>query len=67
MTLMNSFSKVCANLDQRFFLSFCPIKITGKLAWKRHSSNISTMRRSVSSPDETLRMELKVRRAAEYF
>ena len=29
--------------------------------------NISSMRRSVSSPDETLRRELKIRRAAEYF
>ena len=34
------------------------------------SSNISSMRRSVSSPDETLsekRVALKIRRAAEYF
>ena len=30
-------------------------------------SNISNMRRSVSSPDETPRRELKIRRAAEYF
>ena len=29
--------------------------------------NISSMRRSVSSPDETLRRGLKIRRAAEYF
>ena len=29
--------------------------------------NISSMRRSVSSPDETLRRELKIRRVAEYF
>ena len=29
-------------------------------------SNISNMRRSVSSPDETPRRELKIRRAAEY-
>ena len=29
--------------------------------------NISSMRRSVSSPDETLRRELKIRRAPEYF
>ena len=29
--------------------------------------NISNMRCSVSSPDETLRRELKIRRAAEYF
>ena len=29
--------------------------------------NISSMRRSVSSPDETPRRELKIRRAAEYF
>ena len=29
--------------------------------------NISSMRRNVSSPDETLRRELKKRRAAEYF
>ena len=29
--------------------------------------NISNMRRSVSSPDETPRRELKIRRAAEYF
>ena len=31
------------------------------------SSNISNMRRSVSSPDETPRRELKIRSAAEYF
>ena len=31
------------------------------------SSNISRWRRTVSSPDETLRRELKIRRAAEYF
>ena len=30
-------------------------------------SNISNMRRSVSSPDETPKRELKIRRAAEYF
>ena len=29
--------------------------------------NISSMRRSVSSPDETLRRELKIRRETEYF
>ena len=29
--------------------------------------NISSIRRSVSSPDETLRRELKMRRAAECF
>ena len=29
--------------------------------------NISSMRRSFSSPDETLRRELKIRRAPEYF
>ena len=29
--------------------------------------NIPSMKRSVSSPDETLRTELKIRRAAEYF
>ena len=29
--------------------------------------NISSMRRNVSSSDETLRRELKIRRAAEYF
>ena len=31
------------------------------------SSNISSMRRSVSSPDETLRRELKIKHAVEYF
>ena len=31
------------------------------------SSNISSMRRGVSSPDETLRGELKIQRATEYF
>ena len=31
------------------------------------SSSISSMRRSVSSPDETPRREFKIRRAAEYF
>ena len=31
------------------------------------SNNISNMRRSVSSPDETPRRELKIRSAAEYF
>ena len=31
------------------------------------SRNISNMRCSVSSPDETLRRELKIRCAAEYF
>ena len=30
-------------------------------------SNISSMRRSVSSPDERLRREMKIRRTAEYF
>ena len=30
-------------------------------------SNILSMRRTVSSPDETLRRELKIRRRAEYF
>ena len=30
-------------------------------------SKISSIRRSVSSPDETLRKKLKIRRAAEYF
>ena len=30
-------------------------------------SNISNMRCSVSSPDETPKRELKIRRAAEYF
>ena len=34
---------------------------------KQANSNISSMRRSVSSPDETLRRELKIRRAAEQF
>ena len=34
---------------------------------KTTSSNISNMRCSVSSPDETPRRELKIRRAAEYF
>ena len=29
--------------------------------------NISSMRRSVSSPDETLRGELEIRRTAGYF
>ena len=29
--------------------------------------NISSMRRSVTSPDQILRRELKIRRAAEYF
>ena len=39
----------------------------GKGIWGRLSCNISSMRGSVSSPDETLRRELKIRRAAEYF
>ena len=39
----------------------------GKGVWGRLSCNISSMRGSVSSPDETLRRELKIRRAAEYF
>ena len=34
---------------------------------KVFSSNISNMRRSVSSPDETLRRELKIKHAVEYF
>ena len=34
---------------------------------KRIGYNISSMRRSVSTPDETLRGELKIRRAAGYF
>ena len=33
----------------------------------RFSSNIPSMRRSVSSPHETLRKELKIRHATEYF
>ena len=32
-----------------------------------YSSNISNKKRSVSSPDETPRRELKIRRAVEYF
>ena len=32
-----------------------------------HRSNVSSMRRSVLSPDETLRGELKIQRPAEYF
>ena len=39
----------------------------GKGIWGRLSCNISSMRGSVSSPDETLRRVLKIRRAAEYF
>ena len=31
------------------------------------SCNMSSMRGNVSSPDETVRRELKIRRAAEYF
>ena len=38
-----------------------------QLYLKHVSSNISNMRCSVSSPDETPRRELKIRRAAEYF
>ena len=41
-------------------LSFCRFT-------KNWWCNISSMRCSVSSPDETLRRELKIRRAAEYF
>ena len=37
------------------------------LPYSQVSSSISSMRHSVSSPDETLRGELKIRRAAEYF
>ena len=34
---------------------------------RRIGYNISSMRRSVTSPDETLRRELKTRRATGYF
>ena len=34
---------------------------------RENLSNLSSMRCSASSPDETLRRELKIRRAAEYF
>ena len=37
------------------------------MALMAHLSNISNMRCSVSSPDDTPRRELKIRRAAEYF
>ena len=37
------------------------------LSANKLSRNISNMRRSVSSPDETPRRELKIRRVAEYF
>ena len=39
----------------------------GKVYMSMFSCNISNMRCSVSSPDETPRRELKIRRAAEYF
>ena len=38
-----------------------------KVKKKKTGSNLSNMRRSVSSPDEIPRRELKIRRAAEYF
>ena len=47
-------------------------KHTGWMAWLCHTkrgdllSNVSSMRGSVSSPDETVRGELKIRRAANY-
>ena len=41
--------------------------VTCRIAWLGLSSNISRMRPSVSSPDETLRIELKIQGVVEYF
>ena len=45
-----------------------PLVFTHKqYAFAELGSNLSSMRCSVSSPDETLRRELKIQSAAEYF
>ena len=51
------------------FKEFLFVQVLSNISSMRHSvsCNISNMRCSVSSPDETPRRELKIRRAAEYF
>ena len=57
--------------SMEFFSQHVLIITKGKAARRRKQKrdwcNISNMRRSVSSPDETPRRELKMRRVAEYF
>ena len=44
-----------------------PFALCACICSRYQARNISSMRRSVSSPDETPRRELKIRSAAEYF
>ena len=48
-------------------LLFCRGTLADRYVLFHLLCNISNMRCSVSSPDETPRRELKIRRAAEYF
>ena len=57
-TLESDLSQVRHSYSTRVLVSFLVIEAI---------SNRSSMRRSVSSPDQTPRRELKIRRAAEYF
>ena len=52
-------------LERRFITKV--LKLVDFYSVNHARSNISNMRCSVSSPDETPRRELKIRRAAEYF
>ena len=55
------------NVQSNFACSFGHPMLCRKMMVISYGSNISNMRRSVLSPDETPRRELKIRRAAEYF
>ena len=56
----------CINKGDFFFLLLRGTQLMNRET-NDFSCNISSIRRSVSSPDETLRRELKIRRVAEYF
>ena len=60
--IINNNSNTSQPLEMKNYIGYLGILIDSNL-----SCNISNMRRSVSSPDETPRRELKIRRAAEYF
>ena len=57
---------VCIN-QSSLYLYVCLVLRKGHLKDCGVLCNISNMRCSVSSPDETPRRELKIQRAAEYF
>ena len=60
--IINNNSNTSQPLEIKNYIGYLGILIDSNL-----SCNISNMRRSVSSPDETPRRELKIRRAAEHF